>query len=100
MELYTRPTPTSVVAFIDLKSAFDTANREFIFDHLVDFGVKGNLLRWIRSYLCKRSSRILYKGACSSFKSFEMGTPQGGVLSPFLYKVLLHRLLPLPSDIP
>ena len=40
VELYTRITPTSVVAFIDLKSAFDVAN---ILDQLVDFGVMGNV---------------------------------------------------------
>lgn len=76
--------PTSVVPFIDLKSAFDVANRDIILDQLVDFGVKGNLLRWIRSYLSNRRVRVLYRGACSSFKSFDLGIPQGGVLSPFL----------------
>ncbi|KAK8384412.1 hypothetical protein O3P69_009311 [Scylla paramamosain] len=39
-----RLTPTSVVAFINLKSAFDVANRVVILDQLVDFGVTGNLL--------------------------------------------------------
>ncbi|XP_064110238.1 uncharacterized protein LOC135218023 [Macrobrachium nipponense] len=37
MELYTRLSPTSVVAFIDLKSAFDVANRDIILDQLIDF---------------------------------------------------------------
>ncbi|XP_068246218.1 uncharacterized protein [Palaemon carinicauda] len=63
MELYTRLSPTSVVAFIDLKSAFDIAHRDIILDQLIDFGIKGNLLR--------------------------------GVLSPFLFNILLHRLLSL-----
>lgn len=100
LELYTRLSPTSVVAFIDLKSAFDVANRDIILDQLVDFGVKGNLLRWIRGYLSIRRARVLYRGACSSSKSFELGTPQGGVLSPFLFNVLMHRLLSLLPDIP
>lgn len=37
--------PPSVVAFLVLKSAFDVVNREIILDLLLDFGVKGNLLR-------------------------------------------------------
>ena len=45
LELYTRLTPTSVATFIDLKSAFDTANKDIILDQLAEFGVKGNLLR-------------------------------------------------------
>ena len=99
-ELYTRLSPTSVVAFLDLKSAFDIANREVILDQLVEFGVKGNLLRWIRGYLSNRVSRVLFKGAYSAYEQFELGTPQGGVLSPFLFNVLMHRLLSLLPAIP
>jgi len=100
MELYTRLSPTSVVAFLDLKSAFDVANKEIILDQLVDFGVKGNLLRWVRGYLCNRTSHVLFKGVCSSYERFELGTPQGGVLSPFLFNILMHRLLSLLPTIP
>ncbi len=100
VELYTRLSPTSVVAFLDLKSAFDIANKEIILDQLVDFGVQGNLLRWIRGYLCNRTSRVLFRGACSSYERFELGTPQGGVLSPFLFNVLMHHLLSLLPAIP
>ncbi|XP_042889847.1 uncharacterized protein LOC122264841 [Penaeus japonicus] len=95
MDLYARLSPTSVVAFLDFKSAFDIANREVILDQLVDFGVQGNLLQWIRGYLSNRTSRVIFKGACSEYKEFELGTPQGGVLSPFLFNVLMHRLLTL-----
>jgi len=84
MELYTHLSPTSVVAFLDL-NAFDVANREIIFDQLEDFGVKGNSLRWLQGYLCNRTSCVLFKGVCSSYERFELGTPQGGVLSPFLF---------------
>ncbi|XP_064120882.1 uncharacterized protein LOC135225541 [Macrobrachium nipponense] len=98
MELYTRLSPTSVVAFIDLKSAFDVANRDIILDQLIDFGIKGNLLRWIRGYLRNRVSRVLFKGALSTAKELELGIPQGGVLSPFLFNILLHRLLSLLPD--
>ena len=58
VELYTRLCPTSVIAFLDLKSAFDIANKEIFFDQLVDFGVQGSPLKWIRSYLCNGTSRF------------------------------------------
>ncbi|XP_063858328.1 uncharacterized protein LOC135099751 [Scylla paramamosain] len=100
VELYGRLTSTSVVAFIDLKSAFDVANREVILDQLVDFGVTGNLLGWVREYLRNRTSRVLFKGASSTVQKFELGTPQGGVLSPFLFNILMHRMLSLLPDVP
>ena len=99
MELYTRLCSTSVVAFLDLKSAFDVANRDVILDQLVTFGVKGNLLRWIRGYLRNRTSRVLFKGALSTAEGFDLGTPQGGVLSPLLFNILIHRLLSLLPDV-
>ncbi|XP_042891046.1 uncharacterized protein LOC122265711 [Penaeus japonicus] len=100
VELYTRLSSTSVVAFLDLKSAFDIANREIILDQLVDFGIQGNLLRWIRGFLSNRASCVMFRGFCSSYELFELGTPQGGVLSPFLFNVLMHRLLSLIPAIP
>ncbi|XP_047502951.1 uncharacterized protein LOC125048330 [Penaeus chinensis] len=100
LELYTRLSSTSLVAFIDLKSAFDIANPDVILDQLVDFGISGNLLRWIRGYLSNRSSYVLFKGSCSTRKCFGLGTPQGGVLSPFLFKILMHRLISQLPAIP
>ena len=97
---YTRITPISVVAFIDLKRAFDVTNRDIIFDQLVDFGVMGNLLGWVREYLLNRTFRVLCKGASSAVAEFGLGTPQGGVLSPFLFNVLMHRMLSLLPDVP
>ncbi|MPC75151.1 hypothetical protein E2C01_069535 [Portunus trituberculatus] len=88
-ELYTRLSPTSVVSFLDLKSAFDSASRDVILDQQVEFGVQGNL-RWIRGYLCNRVSHVLFKGACSAYELFELSTPQGGVLSLFLFNGLMH----------
>lgn len=90
----------SIVAFIDLKSAFDIANKDVILDQLVEFGIKGHLVKWIKGYLSNRTSRVLFKGASSSTKDFQLGTPQGGVLSPFLFNILMHRLLSLLPDIP
>ncbi|XP_076054492.1 uncharacterized protein LOC143033183 [Oratosquilla oratoria] len=91
LELYT---------LLDLKSAFDIANRKIILDQLVDFGVRVNILKWIRGYLCNRTSRVYFKGSYSSYEPFELGTPQGGVLSPFLFNILMHRLLSLLAIIP
>ena len=100
VDLYSRLSQDSVVAFVDLKSAFDIANRDIILDQLVDFGVKGSLLRWIRGYLSNRTSRVLFSGAYSPSRSFHLGTPQGGVLSPFLFNLLMHRLLTSLPDTP
>lgn len=100
VELYSRLSPNSVVAFIDLKSAFDIANRDIILDRLLDFNIKGCVLKWLRGYLNNRTSKVFSKGAYSKSYSFELGTPQGGVLSPFLFNILRHRLVSLLPNNP
>lgn len=88
MKLYIHLSHNGVVAFIDLKSAFDVANKHVILDQLVDFAIKGQLLKWKRGYLSNRKSRVDYKRACST---------GGGRLSVFLFNILIHRML---TDLP
>lgn len=79
-------------AYVDLKGAFDKANKEVILEELVLKGVKGRLLGWIQDYLCARKGKVWLHGALSKEKEFELGTPQGGVLSPVLFNVLMDRI--------
>lgn len=74
---------TSLRAFVDLKGAFDWANKDvIIIDELILKGVKGRLLGWIRDYLYNRTAQVWFQGAVSSEEVFELEKPEGGVLSP------------------
>ena len=61
-------------------------------EELVLKGVKGKLLGWIQDYLYGRKGNVWFQGALSSEGTFELGTPQGGVLSPMLFNVLLDKI--------
>ena len=78
--------------FVDLKSAFDKANHDVILEELVHKGIKGRLLKWIGDYLCGRRSIVYFQGFESHEMNFELGTPQGGVLSPMLFNILMNRI--------
>ena len=60
---------------------------------MVKLGVKGKLLQWIKDYLTGRTGYVLFQGKKSSVKDFELGTPQGGVLSPTLFNVLINVIV-------
>ena len=76
--------------FLDLKGAFDRANRQIILCQLAQMGVKGRLLAWIRDYLTDRRGYVHFQEVNSTTREFELGTPQGGVLSPTLFNVLMN----------
>ncbi|XP_063849706.1 uncharacterized protein LOC135093957 [Scylla paramamosain] len=79
-------------AFVDLKGACDRANKDVIMEELILKGVRGRLLGWIRDYLYNRTAQVWFQGAVSSEEVFELGTLQGGVLSPMLCNVLMDKI--------
>ena len=85
----------AVVVFIDMEKAFELANADAILDTLVGKGVKGRLLTWVKDYLYDRHARVKYQGRVAEYQDFPNGTPQGGVLSPFLFNLLMEVLVGL-----
>ncbi|XP_064104322.1 uncharacterized protein LOC135214183 [Macrobrachium nipponense] len=79
-------------AFVDLKGAFDRACSDVILEELVNKGVRGILLRWIRSYLTERRAKVWFQGSESEEMLMELGIPQGGVLSPTPFNVLVDKI--------
>ena len=61
---------------------------------------RGRLLLWLRDYLHHRHARVKFQGRVSCFQELENGTPQGGILSPFLFNLPMEQLmaLPFPED--
>ena len=82
-----------IAIFIDLEKAFELASPTVIVDILINRGVKGYLIGWIKDYLVERRARVKYQGAHSRSFPLENGTPQGGVLSPTLFNLLMDELL-------
>ena len=91
----------AVVAFIDYEKAFELASPTVILHSLVQKGVKGHLLAWTKNYLLNRKARVKFQGHFSEYKNLENGTPQGGILSPFLFNVLMENIakLALPNGV-
>lgn len=48
--------------------------------------------RWIEQYLQGRWAAVRFQGSTSTPKFFVKGTPQGGILSPLLFNILVEQL--------
>ena len=91
----------AAIAFIDYEKAFELASPTVMLYSLVQKGVKGHLLAWTKNYLHNRKARVKYQGHLSTYKELENGTPQGGIISPFLFNILMENIakLDLPQNV-
>ena len=91
----------AAIAFIDYEKAFELASPTVMLYSLVQKGIKGNLLAWTKNYLHNRKARVKYQGHVSTYKELENGTPQGGIISPFLFNILMENIakLILPNNV-
>ena len=75
-----------VLLLLDMSAAFDTVDHELLLERMSKrYGVKGNVLKWFRSYIQDRKQFVMVDGIRSKVKELRYGVPQGSVLGPILY---------------
>ena len=75
------------VCFVDFKRAFDCLNRLLLFAKLHKKGYGSKLLDIMIDMYSKTNSKIKWKNFLSDAFKDEFGVNQGGVTSPYLFKV-------------
>jgi len=82
-----------IVIFLDFSKAFDTVNHLILCDKLKNrYNFSNNSVNWIHSYLVDRSQYVTYNGISSSTAIKNCGVPQGGILSPTLFKIYTNDM--------
>ena len=83
----------------DLSAAFDTINHNTLLPRLSGYGLSGDVLAWLTSYLCNRTCVVRVKSGVSEVDTITTGVPQGTVLGPLLFNAYIAPLTTLPRYI-
>ena len=79
----------AVLLMLDLSAAFDVIDHNILLNRLdYAFGISGDALSWIKSYLVDRTQRVGINLDHSDDMQLKYGVPQDSVLEPRLYCML------------
>ena len=81
------------VIFCDISRAFDRVWHEGLLYKLEKIGIRGNLLKWFKSYLSERRQRVVIAGYQSDTNEIRAGVPQGSILGPILFLIFINDIV-------
>ena len=77
---------------LDYSKAFDIACHDLIIAKLRALGFEESALSWLKSYLYGRQQKVILESGESTLVTLKNGVPQGSILGPLLFTVLVNDI--------
>ena len=81
---------TILAVFFDIEKAYDMVWREGLLIKLRQMGIKGRMFQWVKDFLSGRRIMVKINEELSSEYMVENGTPQGSIISPILFLIMIN----------
>ena len=80
----------TMALFLDLKAAFDKVNKTALLIKLHYKGIRGRAAKFITNFLQNRTFQVRCGNTFSSSFTMDHGVPQGSVISPTLFLIMIN----------
>ena len=80
------------VVYLDFAKAFDKVDHTIVLKKMKDLGINGQVYAWMESFLRNRYQSVSVNGVTSDPQRVISGVPQGSVLGPLIFLLLIRDI--------
>ena len=77
------------VIYLDFAKAFDKVDHTIVLNKIKSLGITGQIYNWLESFLRGRFQSVIVNGIRSRPQEVKSGVPQGSVLGPLIFLILI-----------